>query len=221
MLEKTAMKEAYLLSDTHNYREDCCGLRRGRPVTNTGMPLHIFQSIFINRQSATMFYSPRECLMHNYSLSKQIYTVDFFFFSRALMRLTGSLSVWLAECSVLSLCKVFWCSLDAGLAHWAANGLGSMTRDGGGCSEGPFVFSLCCYFGLIDTELSHGNRSEITSTFSHIGRCSRSNAAFVLNSAEQPFPINGIKRQQSFTVSVSSRVSCSWTFSCFSSGSSC
>lgn len=153
MLEKTAMKEAYLLSDTHNYREDCCGLRRGRPVTNTGMPLHIFQSIFINRQSATMFYSPRECLMHNYSLSKQIYTLDFFFFSRALMQLTGSLSVWLAECRVLSLCKVFWCSLDAGLAHWAANGLGSMTRDGGGCSEGPFVFSLCCYFGLFVTEL--------------------------------------------------------------------
>lgn len=87
------MKEAYLLSDTHNYREDCCGLRRGRPVTNTGMPLHIFQSIFINRQSATMFYSPRECLMHNYSLSKQIYTLDFFFLFQGFDAVD-----WLSQC---------------------------------------------------------------------------------------------------------------------------
>ncbi len=134
------IKEPYLLSESHNYRNDCCGLRRGRAVTNTGMPLQIFQSIFIWRQSARMFYSPRERLMHNYCLSKQIYTVAFFPGLWTVMRLTGSLSVWLAECSVLSVCNVLWCSLDAGSAHWAANGLGSMARDGGGYSKDP-----CCF----------------------------------------------------------------------------
>lgn len=114
-----------------------------------------------------MFYSPRECLMRNYSLSKQISTVVcffcfFFFLSGALMRLTGCLSVWLADCSVLSLCNVSWCSLDAGSAQWAANGLGSMARDAGRYSKGPrrFVFSLCCYclpfWSVCDVECSPG-----------------------------------------------------------------
>lgn len=113
-----------------------------------------------------MFYSPGECLMRNYSLSKQISTVgfflSFFFLSGALMRLTGCLSVWLAECSVLSLCNMLWCSLDAGLAQWAANGLSSMARDAGHYSKGPrcFVFSLCCYClpcrSICDIESSPG-----------------------------------------------------------------
>lgn len=129
-----------------------------------------------------MFYSPRECLMHNYCLSKQIYTVVFF---RALTRLTGSLCVWLAECSVLSLCNVLLCRLDDGLAHWAANGLGSMTRDGGGYSKDPgllcFQFVLLFWFVTkkrvlvftVPVEISQGqlclteNASEITKPFSH------------------------------------------------------
>lgn len=148
MQEKTVTKEAYLLSESHNYRSDCCGLRRGSAVTNTGMLLQIFQSIFIWRQSGWMFYSPRERLMHNYCLSKQIYTVAFFSGLWTWMRLTGSVCVWLAECSVLSACNVLWCSLDAGLAHWAANGLSSMARDGGGYSKGHgcFVFRSLFWF---------------------------------------------------------------------------
>lgn len=75
-------------------------------MTNARMPLQIFQSIFIWRQSARMFYLPSEGLMHNYCLSKQIYTVAFFQGFWTLMQLTGSLSVWLAERSVLSVCNV-------------------------------------------------------------------------------------------------------------------
>lgn len=63
------------------------------------------------------------------------------------MRLTGSLRVWLAECSILSLCNVLLCRLDDGLAHWAANGLSSMARDGGGYSEEPWL--LCFQFVLL------------------------------------------------------------------------
>lgn len=77
-----------------------------------------------------MFYSPRECLMCNYSLSKQISTVAFFFFfSRpgSLMRLTGWQSA--ACCHCVMCWNAAWtpsrCSVQ-----WAANGLGSTARDG-------------------------------------------------------------------------------------------
>lgn len=44
MLENTVRWEPYLLSESHNYRNDCIGLRT---VTNNGMPLQIFSSQYL------------------------------------------------------------------------------------------------------------------------------------------------------------------------------
>ena len=94
--------------------------------------------------------------MHNYCLSKQIYTVAFFVVAGVWC---SSLGVWLADGEVLSPCNVLWCSPDASSAHWAANGPGSVARDGGGYSTEPPPPPplLCFHFVMLFLVcLSHG-----------------------------------------------------------------
>lgn len=102
--ENCGRKEAYLLKKSHGYRNDC--LMSSRAMTNARMPLQIFQSIFILRQSARMFYLPRESLMHNYCLSKQIYTVAFFY-----------VAVWLSL-SLAESCQCVMCCDAAWMPTW-------------------------------------------------------------------------------------------------------
>lgn len=139
-----------------------------RAMTNARMPLQILQSIFILRQSARMFYLRRESLMHNYCLSKQIYTVSF---------LCGclALGVWPSPVSV-------WCSLDADLAHWAANGRSPVAREGGASSRRPgcffFVLFWCvCVTGCV-FRLPKRKKKSNQSTWTYTQQSSSSSSSY-------------------------------------------
>lgn len=95
-----------------------------------------------------MFYSRRECLMHNYCLSKQIYTVAF---------LLGLWCGWLAlsvfgwqsaaSCHSVMCCYAGWTTAwlteqQMDWAQWLVMEVATLK------TLGFFVFSSCCYFGL-------------------------------------------------------------------------